>query len=72
MMLRESAVYKKSFALPCLLFELFYLFNFLVLDITPVVLMGIQNANKGRGHSVEVQCPGTVTLSCLILLFYGK
>ena len=30
--------------------------------------MGIQNVYKGRGHSVEVQCPCTITLSSPILL----
>ena len=60
--------YTRTFALPSLLFELFHLFNFLVPDITPVVLMEIQNAYKGRGRSVEVQCPCTITLSCLIML----
>ena len=54
-------------ALHCILFQLFHLLNFLVLDITPVVLMRIQNAYKGIGHSVEVQCHCTITLSCLIL-----
>ena len=58
--------YTRAFALPCLLFELFHLFDFHVLDITPVVLIGIPNAYKGRGHSVEVQCLCTITLSCLI------
>ena len=65
--------YARTFALPCLLFELFLLFNCLVLDTTPLVLMRIQNANKGRGRSVEVQCPCTITLSCpslLLSLFY--
>ena len=57
-MMRESEVYKNL----CSAFELFHLFNFLVLDITPVVLMGIQNAHKARGHSVEVQYPNTITL----------
>ena len=66
-MLRERVQYTRTFALPCLLFELFHLFNFLVFDISLVVLMGTQNTYKGRGHSVEVQCPCTITLSCLIL-----
>ena len=58
--------YTRTFALPYLLFELFHLFSFLVLDIAPIMLMGIQNAYNGRGHSVEVQCPCTITLSCFI------
>ena len=61
-MLRECKVYKNL----CLLFELFHLFNFLVPDITPVVLMGIQNTYKGSGHSLEMQCPCSITLSCLM------
>ena len=44
------------------------IFHNMIKDITPVVLMGIQNAYKVRGHSVEVQWHCTITLSCLILL----
>ena len=38
--------YTRTFGLPCLLFEFFHLFNFLITGIIPVVLMETQNANK--------------------------
>ena len=66
-MLKRSAVYKYLYS--TFLFELFPFVKFSCLGHNSRSAEGnFQIAYKGRGHSVEMQCLRTITLSYLILL----